>query len=700
MLANGFCGPVFIAQKYETHVVILPLQILLLNSPAWEEISTLDVPLHRVSHKETARGGRSRMQLAGIELRYIVNDLKARTAGYYVSNIYGISREGLLFKLHHPEKPDVMLAFSTYGLWPSSVRIRQIEENRLLRRLRGDLLRLKLDRVEQPGTERVVRLGFRGFEREYILIGEFFGDGNVILCNGEMKILALLHSLDVKHRSLHVGQQYEPPPGNNLDVLTVAADDLEASRLRGLATDRWLGRTLGLPSRYVEAIIRDAGLDAKTDSSDLSRATLDALSESLGRIAGSVVNGDHDPVIVHNGGEAQVHPVQLLPPGPGTESVPSFIEGLDKIFTGRILESGRQLQSHPTEKKIAELESQIAERERAIETVRARSSGISGLASSMMSLARSGAGSLRDRDAIELVRSSGSEMITERGVPKIVIRETKIRVDPDASLYATASALFDEAKKQSGAAPAIEKLIRKTRKEMADLQTRSQDQRNSVSFSKVRKKEWYERYRWFFTSDGNLAIGGRDASSNSSIVRKHMEKGDRVFHAEIYGSPFFILKGGADAGHTSLLETAHATVCFSRAWRESMHGLSSYWVEPDQVKRSAPSGQFLPRGSFTIEGRRNFLRVSSLKLAVGAAMRSGEYVLTCGPPETIKAQTLVYALIEPSGMELADLAKKVRSEFVATHREISKIPVDEFIRVLPAGKGRVTKTGEGDLAGA
>ena len=46
-------------------------------------------------------------------------------------------------------------------------------------------------------------------------------------------------------------------------------------------------------------------------------------------------------------------------------------------------------------------------------------------------------------------------------------------------------------------------------------------------------------------------------------------------------------------------EVAHATVCFSRAWREGMYGVSAYWVNPEQVKKSAPSGEFLPKGSFS-----------------------------------------------------------------------------------------------------
>ena len=142
------------------------------------------------------------MSLSGIELRYLKNEISNKTRDYYVSNIYGITKNSLLFKLHHPEKPDVMLMLSTSGMWLSSVKIEQIENNRIQKRLRSDLLRLKLNKIEQIGSERVVYLKFSGFDKEFILVGEFFADGNIILCNNELKILALLHSIDVRHRKL------------------------------------------------------------------------------------------------------------------------------------------------------------------------------------------------------------------------------------------------------------------------------------------------------------------------------------------------------------------------------------------------------------------------------------------------------------------------------------------------------------------
>ena len=83
------------------------------------------------------------MTLAGIELRYLVNDISERTKDYYLSNIYGITKNSLLFKFHHPEKPDILLMLSTFGIWITNVKIEQIEPNKLLRRLRNDLTQVQ-----------------------------------------------------------------------------------------------------------------------------------------------------------------------------------------------------------------------------------------------------------------------------------------------------------------------------------------------------------------------------------------------------------------------------------------------------------------------------------------------------------------------------------------------------------------------------
>ena len=636
------------------------------------------------------------MTLAGIELRYLVEQISEQAQDYYVSNIYGITKDSLLFKLHHTEKSDLFMMISTFGVWLTSVKIDQMEPNRLLKRLRSDLLRLKLKKIKQIGSERIAYFTFEGFGKEFVLVGEFFGDGNILLCNNDMKILALQHSIDVRHRKLRVGLEYAQPPKSGLDIFNMSESDFDDLKTTDLVAGKWFGRTLGLPKKYVEGIFGNANIDSKKVGNLLTHDEIKKILETTKKIVSDVTSGKHDAIIVRNE-KTEVLPLKLGKLEGEITNVNSFIEGLDTVFTGDLVEKGKSIQSSDSDKKIKELQTQISEQEKAIETVKERSKNITNVANSLFEMVSRGTISLEDISAQETLASHNVKLVNEKGISLIVIQDEKIKINIKASLQSIASVLFDEAKKQSGAISSIEEVKAKTKKKLEKLQNKTESERDIILVSEIRKKSWYERYRWFFTSDGFLVIGGRDAASNSAVVRKHLGKNDKIFHGDIHGSPFFILKDAKDAPDTSMNEVAHATVCFSRAWKEGMYGVSAYWVNPEQVKKSAPSGEFLPKGSFSIEGQRNFINSANLKLAVGIIPQEDDYVLTCGPPETIKKNSICYAIIEPHGSEMVDAAKKIRVEFSKIYEEITKkISLDDFVRVLPAGQSQIKETGIGD----
>jgi predicted ribosome quality control (RQC) complex YloA/Tae2 family protein len=189
--------------------------------------------------------------------------------------------------------------------------------------------------------------------------------------------------------------------------------------------------------------------------------------------------------------------------------------------------------------------------------------------------------SIEDPNAQSILEENNAKLSKEKGISLIVIKDEKIKINPVASLQSIASVLFNEAKRQSGAIKSIDQIKNKTKKKLEKLKNRTEASTQEIIVSEVRKKNWYERYRWFFTSDDMLAIGGRDAPSNSAVVRKHLGKNDKIFHGDIFGSPFFILKDAENPPTNSMNEVAHATVCFSRAWREGMHGLNAFWVNPE-----------------------------------------------------------------------------------------------------------------------
>lgn len=628
------------------------------------------------------------MALAGIELRYLAEEISRQTKDYYTSNIYGIDQNSVLFKLHHPDKPDILLVLSTMGIWTTSVRIQQIAENRLVSRLRSSLLRLKLKSVKQPGLERLAYLTFAGFDKEFVLVGEFFGDGNIILCNDSMKVLALQHSIDVRHRSLRVGVPYVAPPQTGANVLEADYSDYLGLRESGAASARWMGRNMGLPKRYAEGILGVAGVDPQKPGNLLDDTEIRSIYEAAIRLAGDIISGNHTPVI--SDGEAV--PVNL---GAADASpVDDYMSGLDYIFTRNIMEGGRESRSDESRGQVQALQNRLAEQEKAILTVQERSQAMTRVAESLYVMLSRGILRLDTQDARDALEQNGAALIREKGIPMLLIRDEKIRVDLEAPLQSTASVLYGESKRQSGAVKSIQAMMAKTRKQLERESGRARANEDSVTASKVRKRNWFERYRWFYTTDGCLAVGGRDAPSNSAVIRKHMESGDHIFHAQMFGSPFFVLKG--DCRAASLEEAAQATVCFSRVWREAMYGASAYWVSPDQVKKSAPSGQYLPKGSFTIEGRRNFVRVSSMRLAVGIMEWEGDRLLVCGPVAPVSRHAGPHIVIGPSGNDTVSVAKKIREEFLGMELEgASLYGIDDYVRALPPGKSHIEGVNRG-----
>lgn len=84
---------------------------------------------------------------------------------------------------------------------------------------------------------------------------------------------------------------------------------------------------------------------------------------------------------------------------------------------------------------------------------------------------------------------------------------------------------------------------------------------------------------------------------------------DVYVHADLHGAASVIIKN-SNPGHeippTTLHQAGIMSVCQSKAW-EAKIVTSAYWVFPDQVSKSAPTGEYLTTGSFMIRGKKNFL---------------------------------------------------------------------------------------------
>jgi len=253
----------------------------------------------------------------------------------------------------------------------------------------------------------------------------------------------------------------------------------------------------------------------------------------------------------------------------------------------------------------------------------------------------------------------------------------KLILDLNKSIEQNASFYFDKAKKLkkklAGAQEALNKnyvMLAKIEKEKEKEKLVQQQKKEEVRV----KKEWYEKFRWFISSEGFLVIGGRDATTNEIVIKKHTSADDLVFHTDMAGSPFFVVKSeGNKVGEATIKEVADATCSFSRAFRMGLNSTPVFYVHPDQVSQEAPSGEYLQKGSFMIRGKTNYSE-NKVNVAVGL-LDDGR--IMAAPIEAVEKHCKKYVLIVQGNSKTSEVAKKIKAKIGGS--------LDDIIRVLPAG---------------
>ncbi|MCY1154683.1 MAG: hypothetical protein MOP50_1163 [Nitrososphaera sp.] len=661
------------------------------------------------------------MELSSIELRYLVNEIRSRiissSSGYYVSSINAITRSSLFLKLHHPMQEDIMFVLSTRGIWITRLKFKPVEENNSLESIaQKELERSKLELIEQIGSERIVSLKFRHPDGKVrIVVGEFFGDGNLIICNENMQIIAILNPIHVRHRTLSVGLRYVYPPARGVDVFNITLDQMLSLRdgAKNLDVLRWIGRNISMPKKFVEEVINRAGIEVDKHAAQLSDDEVSKIYNTIKNIINEVSTGgkNHEPIVILLDDKPQealpiitqeAAAASKLIKKNNIKKVASYMDAVDEVLSNEIMDIGRNSRTVELDRQIAVLEHDFEELNKAKETVLKKAAAIRKLAGELMAL------SYRGSDVIaDLLAANSASLVTEKGIQYIEVAGEQVMMQPN--LAKASSMLFARAKEMERGNASIEEARGKILAQIGKLRSETAAIHRKVIVKEQISREWYERYRWFITTDGLLVIGGRDASSNSALIRKHLTEHDIVFHAEVHGSPFFIIKNAAAFAadqevtiNSSLHEVAQATISFSRAWKDGLSSADAYWVMAEQVKKGAPTGQFLPKGSFVIEGKRNYIKGVELRLAIGIMQLNNRETLLCGPEEAVKKRSIFYTVLLQGGVDPMNAAKKVKSEFVKIAGENTKIAesikhvsLDEFVRALPTGQSRLSFTARG-----
>ncbi|MCK5629651.1 MAG: DUF814 domain-containing protein [Nanoarchaeota archaeon] len=257
----------------------------------------------------------------------------------------------------------------------------------------------------------------------------------------------------------------------------------------------------------------------------------------------------------------------------------------------------------------------------------------------------------------------------------------RIELDIKKSLEENASSYFEKAKKAKKKIAGAKKALEKAREKLECLEEKKDVEIKAAEAKKEktkRKAQWYEKFRWFRTSEGLLVIGGRDATTNEIVVKKHTVADDIVFHTDMAGSPFFIIQcENKKPSEQSLKEVADATCSFSRAWKLGLGSQKIFHVNPDQVTKEAKAGEYLTKGSFMIKGKTNYID-NKINAAVGIA---DDGAVMAGPVEAIKKHCRQYVELEQGSEKTSAIAKKILKKIGGD--------LDEIIRAMPSGGCRI-----------
>ncbi|MCU4799150.1 ribosome rescue protein RqcH [Halobacteria archaeon HArc-gm2] len=323
-------------------------------------------------------------------------------------------------------------------------------------------------------------------------------------------------------------------------------------------------------------------------------------------------------------------------------------------------------------------------------------------------------------EAEAVVGLDGSE-----GTVTLQIDDTRVTVDASMGVEKNADLLYQEAKRVEGKKEGAQAAIEDTREDLEDAKARrdrweAEDQgeengagdgddgdeeaedvdwlgMNSIPVRQT--EQWYERFRWFHTSDGFLVIGGRNADQNEELVKKYLDNGDKVFHAQAHGGPITVLKAtgpseaakDVDLPDTSLDQAATFAVSYSSVWKDGKHAGDVYMVDPDQVSKTPESGEYLEKGGFAVRGDRTYFRDQEVDVSVGITCEDETQVIGGPTPAIVpKAETTIR--VEPGQFAQNDIAKRLYREFKTRFADDSFVrkvaSPDRIQEFLPPGGSR------------
>jgi len=674
-------------------------------------------------------------EMTSLDIRFLVRELNKRLAGGIFRKIYqygGSESKQMIFGFFMPRKDaqakpapsppreelllytDKCKMFLTRKKEPAPQ-----EPSSFCMFLRKHLMGRRVMDIRQHGFDRVVEFRTDGG----ILIFELFSKGNVILCDSSYKIIMPMEIQRWRHRVVIPKETYRFPPMQS-DPFSMDPGSLrksmESSGKNVIAT---LATSLSLGPLYAKEVCSRAGVDGAKEA---ARVTQQEASGMLMALLEMDKSKDGACVYAH-----AVAPFPLAGLG-GAVKKESFSDALDEFFSHQMLEVRKEEKVMQTSKEIkriekkAEKQAESSEKWKRIEAdctesaesinrfypvVEAVINGIrrakeAGMEWTEIKQKVQGESS-PEAEAIKEIREGDGIVVLDLGGKPVEIEFTK-SAEENAARY------YEEAKwarsKFKGAEAALEntgkQLAETTQPVHAPVQLPGKPEpKDEISEDEIPveeqpkkgakkvKKRWFEYYRWFISSEGFLVIAGKNATQNENIIKKRMEPTDLVFHSDIHGAAFVIIKSeGKTITQATMREASEFAAAHSKAWAKGLGRVDVYAMKPEQISKTPDSGQSLAKGAFVVRGEKAWFKDVPVKLCIGVWInrQEGWAKVVAGPLMPVRRLAKYFVTLKPGFSRPPELAASIKRSLLMKCTPddryfIETMPLEELQGQIPSG---------------
>ena len=635
--------------------------------------------------------------MSNVDVAAMVSELSDRILGGFVGKAYQQSSDKIWLSVASPSEGrlDLLLVAGRRANITRADRPVSKTPPQFPTMLRNRLTGGRIVDVRQHDFDRVLEIAVERSGSRHLLVVELFPKGSMLLLDEGRNILSMLKKTVYRGSKMAAGEKYLYHPGQ-LDPRSISLSDLSAwLSAAGQDLVRSLVRGLNMSGTYAEEVCLAAGVDKNKPAADLEEAEMQRVHQALQEVFS---DQSLDPHVVLEMGE----PVDVLPrplkvyQGLQVRRYPTLSEAVDAFFVQA--EPKEAEKKDPLERRIELQRAAVADFEAQERELVAKGERIYQIYGGVEAVLKVVAGAREKgfsyNQIWERISSSGLPQarsilsLDGQGRMRVSIEETELELDAGLTVAQNAQKYYERAKELSRKAAGAREAMTITEQ----LRTGASAPRKSrpAAVHRRRKPKWYERFRWFFSSDGFLVLGGRDADSNEEIYAKYLERRDLALHTDAPGAPLTVIKTeGKTVPDSTLQEAAAFAVSYSSSWKAGLAAADCYMIKGDQVSKTAEPGEFLKKGAFVIRGERTYFKNTALGLALGIS----EGVLIGGPVPAVQPRADPLVEIEPGEFNADDLAKRIYRQFTEKVEDRaflkSVASVDQIVQFLPPGGSRI-----------